>query len=533
MIRFALETKPLDTARLREVLCNPEHGGFCAFEGWVRNSNEGRDVDGLEYEIYDELAQAEGERILSEAAVRFGGIDAHAVHRSGALKVGELAVWVGVSAAHRGEAFAACRYIIDQVKHRLPVWKKEHYLGGNTAWVACAHPGEHDLSHPGEHGHRSAGGHRHGDRAGGAKPFTPDYSRQTRLREVGEAGHARVSRSKVLVIGAGGLGSPVLSYLAGAGVGTLGIVDADRVEASNLHRQTLYTAHDVGRLKTEAAAERISGVNPALKIEVFTGRLRADDAVEVFSRFDLVVECTDDMRSRYLSSDAAVLAGIPLILASVHQYEGQLQIVDTRGGGPCLRCLWPEEPAPDAAGSCAESGVLGPVPGVLGTMQANEALKLLLGLPRPPDASLLIFDLLENTTHRLAMDPAQRCIARGASCVETARRGLTAAREEAMADVRFVSLDEAVRAGFHLVDVRNAEEIAAQPLPAPSQWLPAPDLPARGGDLPAGARVLLVCASGRRSGRTARQLRAQGMENVFSLAGGIRDIAENIASIRR
>ena len=165
----------------------------------------------------------------------------------------------------------------------------------------------------------------------------------------------------------------------------------------------------MGELKAELAKRRIAAINPTVAVQTWTEPLHAGDIAEVFGQFDLVVECTDDMRSRYLSNDAALVTGTPLILASVYQYEGQLQVVSTRPGAPCLRCLWPEEPAPGVAGSCAESGVLGPTPGVIGAMQAAEALKIVLDLPRQADDVLLLYNLLDHTSQRLPIDAAAGC----------------------------------------------------------------------------------------------------------------------------
>jgi sulfur-carrier protein adenylyltransferase/sulfurtransferase len=507
MMRFVLSSEAVDTGRLHDALQHPGSGGFCAFEGWVRNSNDGREVDGLEYEAYAELAMAEGERILDEAIARYGVTDARCAHRTGHLKVGELAVWIGVSAPHRDEAFRACRYIIDEIKHRLPIWKKEHYLTGESNWVACAHVyREHEHEHHHHHEH--------------AAPFTPDYSRQLRLREVGEAGQAKLAAARVLVIGAGGLGCPVLSYLAGAGIGTLGIVDDDRLDASNLHRQTMYDTRDIGERKVDLAARRIAALNPAVTVQTWAEPLRASDAVEVFRQFDLVVECTDDMHSRYLSSDAAVLSGTPLILASVYQYEGQLQVVSAQSGKPCLRCLWPQEPAPESVGSCVESGVLGPVPGVLGTMQAMEALKRLLGFAGAADQALLLVNLLDHTIQHLPIDAEQGCALRG-GCVAVARHALAKAQDDADIELVFDRLEDAVSAGFRLIDLREPEEIALAPLPGvPSQRVPSGQVLARAGEFAAG-RLLLICASGRRSGHAARLLRAEGLRHAYSLAGGL------------
>jgi sulfur-carrier protein adenylyltransferase/sulfurtransferase len=514
MKHFSLASDAIDLAWLHASLQHPGSGGFCAFEGWVRNSNEGRAVNGLEYEAYAELALAEGERIVEEAIARYGVNAAHCMHRTGNLAIGDLAVWIGVSSAHRDEAFRACRYIIDEIKHRLPIWKKEHYIDGDTAWVACAHTyreHEHEYHHGYDHAHEPAAS------------FVPDYSRQMRLREVGEAGQTKLTAARVLVIGAGGLGCPVLTYLAGAGVGTLGIVDGDRLDASNLHRQTLYDARGIGERKVDLAARRIAALNPTVTIQTYAEPLHAGNVVDVFAQYDLVVECTDDQGSRYLSNDAAILTGTPLILASVYQYEGQLQVVTAQPGDPCLRCLWPQEPAAGVAGSCIESGVLGPVPGVLGSMQAIEALKLLLDLPRPADHALQLINFLDGTSQRLPIDAAHGCALHG-GCIEAARCGLTMAQAMRDVDLAFSHLDDAVAAGYTLVDLREATEIVAQPLHTPSQWIPSALIGERAAELVKGP-VLLICASGRRSCVAARMLRGQGMLNIHSLAGGIAALA--------
>jgi adenylyltransferase/sulfurtransferase len=510
MSRFELSGAAVDTTGQRDRLRHPASGGYCAFEGWVRNSNEGREVDGLSYEAYAELAIAEGERIVAEAIERYGVTDARCVHRTGDLKIGDMAVWVGASAPHRDEAFRACRYIIDEIKHRLPIWKKEHYVTGESDWVACTHVyREHE--HEDHHAH-----HHHAH----AQPFVPDYSRQTRLRDVGEAGQAKLAASRVLVIGAGGLGCPVISYLAGAGIGTLGIVDGDRLDASNLHRQTMYNASDIGQYKAELASRRVAALNPTVNVRIWKEPLTAANAVEVFGQFDLVVECTDDMRSRYLSSDAAVVSATPLILASIYQYEGQLQFVAAQPGTPCMRCLWPQEPAPEAVGSCTLSGVLGPVPGVLGAMQATEALKYLLGLPQPNAGALSLVNLIDLSIQHLPIDAANGCVAHG-GCVAVARRALARAVDEEAIDLAFDRLDDAVAAGFRLVDVRNAEEWASDPMPVVAALqVPSAQVMERAGEF-ADGRYLLVCASGRRSGHAARLLRDEGMQNVYSLAGGL------------
>jgi len=521
MMRFTITGEDVDLAQLRDGLQHPGSGGFCSFEGWVRNNNEGRDVSGLEYEAYTELALAEGERIVAEAMDRHGVLAAHCLHRVGDLKIGDLAVWIGVSAAHRDEAFRACRYIIDEIKHRLPIWKKEHYLEGDTAWVACSHTERaHEMEPPHRHdhhqGHSPTWEHRHG--RGTPVAFRPDYSRQTRLRDVGDAGQAKLAAARVLVIGAGGLGCPVISYLAGAGVGTLGIVDGDVLDASNLHRQVMYDAGDVGQRKVDLAARRVAALNPTIAVQTWAEPLHAGNIADVFAHYDLVVECTDDLASRYLANDAAVLTGTPLVLASVYQYEGQLQVVSSIPGEPCLRCLWPVQPAPGLAGSCVESGVLGPVPGVLGTMQAMEALKLLLGLPCADDHALHLVNLLDGSSQRLPIDAASGCVLHG-GCVEVARRAIESVQGHLAIDRTFDRLHDAIAAGYAIIDVREPGEIAVQPLPVNSRCVPAGWVAAGTVEIIEG-RVLLVCASGKRSSHAARLLRQRGVD-AYSLAGGL------------
>ena len=525
MSGFRLSAQPVDIFQLRDALRNSSSGGFCSFEGWVRDSNEGKKVSGLEYEAYAELALIEGAAIIEEAKARFDILTVQSVHCTGNLKVGDLAVWVGVSAAHRDHAFRACRYIIDEIKLRLPIWKKEHYLDGATAWVACSHTGSAYETEPfhthAQHQHHSGQPEAQElskSTSRESPAFMPDYSRQIRLREVGDSGQAKLSAARVLVIGAGGLGCPVLSYLAGAGVGTLGVIDPDRLDASNLQRQTMFAAADVGERKVDLAARCIAALNPSITVHTREQPLRADDAAQVFADYDLIVECTDNMASRYLCNDAALLTGTPLILASVYQYEGQLQVVSTQPGEPCLRCLWPEPPAPGITASCNDAGVLGPVPGVLGAMQATEALKLLLNLGHP-DHALLLLNLLDGTSQRLPIDPARGCEQHG-GCVAVARQAMAQALDGIGVDLTFASLDDALAAGYALIDLREAEEIASQPLDAPSRQIPSGEIIEHVDELGA-VRALLVCGSGQRSAAAARALRARGANHAYSLAGGL------------
>ena len=513
MSLFQFSTEPLDPAALRAVLESPAAGGYASFEGWVRNHNEGREVRRLEYEAFEALAIKEGERIVTEALQRFGVERAACVHRVGALEIGELAVWVGVSARHRHEAFLACRYIIDAVKHRVPIWKKEHYLDGDSGWVnceRCAAPfmdtGEAALgADPAHHpGHAGACAHAQAQ---------PDYSRQMVLPEVGAAGQARLAHSAALVVGCGGLGVPAMSYLAAAGVGRLGLVDADLLEASNLHRQPLYALADVGRPKVELAAERLRALNPALDVRIHRTRLDAQNVTALIDGYDVILDCTDTIASKLTLNDACVQSGQAAIFASVYQYEGQLQVLRP-GEGPCLRCVWPETVRDGLVGVCAEAGVLGPVPGVLGTLQALEALKWLLGLPGQLADAVLMVDL---TTLAVTRVRARR----GADCPQHALRRAALSPEAADVELAFDSLHAAHAAGFVLIDIREPAERAHTPLAHPEVGaVPLAQL-LYGGHALAPHRCLLVCAAGVRSLAAARELRARGHAEVYSLRGGL------------
>ena len=541
--RFRFSTETLPIATLRAELEDPRCGGYAAFEGWVRNHNEGREVRRLEYEAFAELAVREGERIIAEACARFGVENALCVHRIGDLALGELAVWVGVSARHRDEAFKACRYIIDEVKHRVPIWKKEHYVDGDSGWVnceRCAAPAAHDHAHHDhahddhahhDHAHHDHAHHRHDHRhvasLGQATTLVPDYSRQMNLREVGAAGQARLRAARIAVVGAGGLGVPVLQYLAGAGVGRLTIIDGDRLEPSNLHRQTWYALADCGHAKAELAARRVRALNPDVEVITHIGRLDAANGAIWLAATDLVIDCTDNFSTKFLLNDFAHALRVPVVFASVHQYEGQLQVVDPTRHGTCLRCLWPEATRDGLVGNCAEAGVLGPVPGVLGALQALEALKVLLDLPGRLGDELLTVDLIHLTTTRLR---ARRRVGCEATCElsASALRQAVDAPHEAPFELSFDDLQQAMAQGFALVDIRDPQEIDASPLEIETLAIPMSELLA-GSNLPREGRYLLICARGARSLGTTRTLRDRGLKDVFSLKGGAQGLARRQA----
>ncbi len=523
---FSFSSTALDVEAYRRELADPAAGGYAAFEGWVRNHNEGLAVTRLEYEAFEALANKEGERIVAEAIRRFGVISAACVHRVGSLAIGDIAVWVGVSSRHRAEAFAACRFIIDEVKHRVPIWKKEHYVNGDSGWVNCERCAEHAHA---EHEHEATGDWRlaTGQRevcthdhhasassslAGSQQPAASsrsDYSRQITLREVGESGQQKLRTARVLVIGAGGLGVPVLNYLAGAGVGTIGIAESDTLDASNLHRQPLYALSDVGQPKAQLAAQRLRTLNPEVHVHTHA-RIDARNALQLLAQYDLVVECSDNFATKFLVNDAAVKAGKPAIFASVYQYEGQLQVYRAESDSACLRCLWPDATRDGLVGNCAEAGVLGPVPGVLGTLQALEALKLLLNLPGQLRNEMVLIDLLTLDQRKLRTPPRADC-----------RHDTTRELESPAEDLEVTLSNLAAVSDYALIDVRELREVREAPIALTSRHIPLAVLLADASALDPEQKYLLICARGARSKAAAEHLRAQGFAHAYSLSGGL------------
>ena len=343
----------------------------------------------------------------------------------------------------------------------------------------------------------------------------PDYSRQTLLKEIGAHGQAALARGRVLVVGAGGLGSPVLQYLAGAGVGHLGIVDADTLDASNLHRQPIFALGDVGEQKAALALAAVKRINPTVQVEVHATRLDANNALALIGAYDVVVDCSDNFRTKYLINDAAVLAHRPAVFASVYQYEGQLQVYKPEPRHACLRCLWPDAVADGVVGNCAEAGVLGPVPGTFGTLQALLTLKILLNLPGQLESELLLLDFTNFSSLKIKAPRRTECHAPDCAHIREI------AAEDLEIEIALSSLADAVRRGLEVIDIRTKEELAARPIAA--RHIPMPILLANPGLLTAGQEFLLVCASGKRSLAAARELRRRGFA-VRSLAGGLQSL---------
>lgn len=353
------------------------------------------------------------------------------------------------------------------------------------------------------------------------------YARQLLLPEVGAAGQQRLAAARVLCIGAGGLGAPVSLYLAAAGIGTLAIVDDDRVDTSNLQRQVLFSSADVGQPKTAAAARRLRDLNPLVRVEEHPCRLDADNAMDLIRSYDVVVDGSDNFATRYLANDAAVLCGRPLVHASVYRFEGQVSVFDA-ARGPCYRCLFPEPPPPELVPSCAEGGVLGMLPGLFGSLQALEVVKLLLGRDDALRGRLLTFDGLAARWQELPVAKDPDCPVCGVHAV-IERPGATASAafgagpaEPALATLDAAELVERLTHGLpvHLIDVRESAELAIAALPG-ARHIPLAQLSLHLDSLDRDCEWIVFCQRGPRSERAARQLLDYGLPRVRVLRGGI------------
>ncbi len=348
------------------------------------------------------------------------------------------------------------------------------------------------------------------------------YARQLALPEWGTNGQARLKAARVLVVGAGGLGCPLLTYLAAAGVGTLGIVDGDRVAVSNLHRQVLYTAQDEDQLKAEVAAERLRALNPHVNVEAHPFRLLRENVLALVSSYDLVADGSDNFPTRYLIADACTLTGRPHVYGSVHRFEGQVAVFNaarpdgTRG--PQYRDLFPEPPPAGLVPNCAEEGVLGVLPGIIGTLQASEVIKLLTGIGQPLDGQLYHFDAaaFAGRTVRFAANLARPPV------TELPNYPEICGTQVLTHEITVSELRQWQREGrrFQLVDVREPAEYAAGHLGG--ELIPLGQLADEVRRIALDQPVVIHCQSGQRSAQAISQLKAQfGFEHLYQLRGGI------------
>ena len=362
------------------------------------------------------------------------------------------------------------------------------------------------------------------------------YSRHLIIPEIGMAGQKRLKNARVLAVGAGGLGSPTLVYLAAAGVGTLGIVEFDVVDESNLQRQIIHGHSDIGRSKAESARDSVKEINPYVDVVLHEERLDSTNVLEIFAQYDLIVDGTDNFATRYLVNDAAVLLGKPYVWGSIDRFDGQISVFWAEHG-PCYRCLYPEPPPPGMVPSCAEGGVLGVMAGTIGTLQVNEAIKLLTGVGEPLVGTLMVYDALESSFRRVRVRKDPDCAVCGeratvtelidydAFCGTISAEAAEAARESTISVTDLKQLLEERHGGqrdFVLIDVREPAEYEIVSIPGAvlipkNEFLLGNALETMPQDKP----IVLHCKSGMRSAEVLAVLKSAGFADAVHVGGGI------------
>ena len=355
------------------------------------------------------------------------------------------------------------------------------------------------------------------------------YSRHLLIPAVGEAGQLRLKNAAVLLIGTGALGSPAALYLAAAGVGRLGLVDADVVDASNLQRQILHGESWLGKPKLESAAARLREVNPHVQVELHPVRFSPENAVEIASSYEILVDGSDNFPTRFLTNDTAFLLGKPLVYGAIHRFEGQTGVFAPHLGGPCYRCLLPEMPAAGSVPSCQEAGVLGVLPGIIGSLQAMETLKLILGIGSVPLGKLTCYDALNSAFRTLKLNRDPQCRLCGdspeihsVSNPETTASATCILTPETMESITTTELRAILNSNFQgvLIDVREPDEHATASIKG-ARLIPLKTLPSELDSLPRDREILVHCKAGGRSAKAVQLLLEHGFTHVKNVSGGI------------
>ena len=364
------------------------------------------------------------------------------------------------------------------------------------------------------------------------------YSRHLIMPEVGMTGQRQLKQGSVLLIGTGGLGSPLALYLAAAGVGHIGLVDFDVVDESNLQRQIVHGSATVGMLKTESAKARLYDLNPHIEVTTYETQITSGNALEIMAPYDVIVDGTDNFPTRYLTNDAAVMLGKPNVYGSIFRFEGQATVFSPKDGGPCYRCLYPEPPPPGLVPACAEGGVLGVLPGVIGTIQATEAIKLITGIGETLVGRLMLYDALAMRFRELKLRRDPACPVCGDNPTVTALidydqfcgilpevNSLSNQYEITPSELaEWLQRDDRP----YLLDVRNPYEVEIAAIPGTDKVIPVDQLPERLSELDSSRELVVYCRSGARSGRAVELLKSAGFRKVKNMVGGVLRWADDV-----
>ncbi len=458
---FSISSEKINRETFIGEVENDQAGCIVLFEGWVRNHNEGESVESLEYQVYQELAIKEGQKILDEALDKFNIHTVSCVHREGHLQIGDIAILIAISASHRDDAYRASRYVIDEVKLRVPIWKKEHYTDRETEWLSCTGSAHHVHFSEEEY-----------------------YQKQSRLVD-----QEKLKQARALVIGAGGLGCPVLMGLVSAGVGHIEIVDFDKIEITNIHRQALFSPNLVGEKKAVVAKNRMTDLNPNISVISHDTYVDEENILDLIQNMNVVVDCTDNMRTKYLIHDACFKTKTKLVSASIFQYEGQLRTFDPKKKSGCLRCMNDEVPDDSKIGNCNDFGVLGAAVNALGSLQALEVIRLIEKGVNNSLAQTIFFNLSELSQMKLKNQKKENC--------PCCKGSIEFAHNEYEVSTSLLNLDS-----VKLVDIR---ELSDEDL---NQFTDKEE------------QIVFYCHKGNRSRRVVKEMWEKGHKNVLSLKGG-------------
>ena len=359
------------------------------------------------------------------------------------------------------------------------------------------------------------------------------YARHLSLNEVGEKGQLKLKTAKVLLVGLGGLGCPVAQYLTAAGVGTLGLVEFDLVDLSNLQRQVLHSETSVGSSKIDSAVSKLSELNSGVNFVLHEVRLNSENVQAMVASYDIVVDGSDNFTTRYLLNDACVLEDRPYVSAAIYKFEGQLAVFNYRGG-PCYRCLYPEPPIDDLIPNCAEAGVLGVLPGIMGTLQAMETIKIILEIGVVCSEHLLLYDALSTSFRKMKIKSKSTCRICGENPEIKSIRSISNDRTNQREHIKIIEWDvnqlfEARQAGKSpfILDVREAYELQIASL-SDVIHIPMNEVDSRTAEIPRDQEIVVMCRSGKRSLKVCEQLLSFGFDRVYNLRGGILDWSDQI-----
>lgn len=481
-------------------------GGIFVFEGRVRLSNNKKLVKHIEYECHYPLAYNIFNALIIKIKKKFQLNYFQCVHRVGKVKAGECALWLGIRSIHRNDSIHACDYIITYIKNKFPIWKKEIYYNSKHSWI--------DDSNILLNKKKVIKFNK--------KDF---YSRQVLIPSIGEHGQKKLENKSILIVGAGGLGSAVITYLIRAGIGKIGICEYDTVEISNLHRQILYSLKDIGKKKSYILKEKLKHINPFIKVEIYQKLLSIKNVRFFFKKYDLILDCTDNFSTKFLINDASFFYKKPIIRASVHHFFGQLEVYNSIWKSACIRCLWATFPDDKKIGSCSQNGIIGAVTGVIGSMQALTAIKYLLNIGENLKNKITMIDLLNINYNKLKTIKNNKCILCGDNPtlfkLNKKNYKYNATNKIEISKIDFIKNKN----NYTLIDIREIKNNNTYMHFAMS--ILHTKLSFFSSQLKNNKKYLLFCSNGKQSLQAASWLRQLGFYNIYSLDGGNESIKIN------